>query len=185
MALKLSDLKKQMRRHSIVSERKTTVTNAFVAAIAPVDDYDPVLSANAMTLLGQGDLEHLTCVYCGKEAETWDHLFPLVRDRRPTGDGSTLGNLVPCCKNCNSLKRNNDWKKWAISMELPREMIDAIERYSEAFSRRHWTYAELRESSPALVDEYFHKLDSIVDAFATADELATQIRIEAGRIQPK
>ena len=34
----------------------------------------------------------LMCTYCGTQAETWDHLEALVRDKTWSGYGHTLGN---------------------------------------------------------------------------------------------
>jgi len=39
------------------------------------------------------------CVYCGGEQTGWDHVIPLSR-----GGAHTEGNLVPCCRPCNSSK---------------------------------------------------------------------------------
>ena len=45
-----------------------------------------------------------SCHYCGKSFSagdlTMDHIVPLSR-----GGKSTKGNIVPCCKNCNSEKK--------------------------------------------------------------------------------
>jgi len=44
------------------------------------------------------------CYYCGKkfppEELTMDHILPVVR-----GGKSSKGNVVPCCKECNSKKK--------------------------------------------------------------------------------
>ena len=39
------------------------------------------------------------CYYCGKKANTWDHIVPIARRGRPG-----YHNLVPCCRSCNSIK---------------------------------------------------------------------------------
>jgi hypothetical protein len=50
------------------------------------------------------------CVYCGRaKAQTWDHLFALVKNNEPSGYGHMYGNLMPACKECNSTKGNKDW----------------------------------------------------------------------------
>lgn len=47
-----------------------------------------------------------TCHYCGRHVGnnnlTMDHVIPLSR-----GGRSTKGNLVPCCKKCNTAKQSN------------------------------------------------------------------------------
>lgn len=54
---------------------------------------------------------NIVCVYCGiREAETWDHLYALVRNNEPSGYGHNYGNLIPSCKGCNSKKGNRDWQ---------------------------------------------------------------------------
>lgn len=50
------------------------------------------------------------CVYCGKQLETWnrkDHFIPLS-----LGGSDCLGNLVSCCKSCNSSKQDKDPYEW-------------------------------------------------------------------------
>ncbi len=46
------------------------------------------------------------CHYCGRRVGiknlTMDHVIPLSR-----GGRSTKGNLVPCCKKCNTAKHSN------------------------------------------------------------------------------
>ena len=55
------------------------------------------------------------CAYCGQEATHLDHLHPMVRDNEPTGFGTDPGNLVPCCKNCNTPKGNMAWEDFMRS----------------------------------------------------------------------
>jgi 5-methylcytosine-specific restriction protein A len=47
-----------------------------------------------------------TCHYCGRRVGiknlTMDHVIPLAR-----GGRSTKGNLVPCCKKCNTAKQSD------------------------------------------------------------------------------
>lgn len=44
-----------------------------------------------------------TCAYCGKAADTIDHIIP--RSKNGSDDES---NIVPCCKSCNSSKKGKD-----------------------------------------------------------------------------
>jgi hypothetical protein len=55
------------------------------------------------------------CAYCGGVASEWDHLRPLVKDKKPTGYISEIHNLVPSCGKCNQSKGNKEWKTWMLS----------------------------------------------------------------------
>lgn len=43
------------------------------------------------------------CAYCGKHADTIDHIVP-----RSKGGEDVADNIVPCCKSCNSSKKDKD-----------------------------------------------------------------------------
>jgi len=57
-----------------------------------------------------------TCWYCGEKVGfhnlTMDHVIPLARGGRSTKD-----NLVPCCKECNTKKKNALPIEWEEYME--------------------------------------------------------------------
>ncbi|MGE4560234.1 MAG: HNH endonuclease [Desulfobulbus sp.] len=64
-----------------------------------------------------------TCWYCGKKVGyhnlTMDHVIPLARGGRSTKD-----NLVPCCKECNTKKKNAlpiEWEEYMEEMQRRRE----------------------------------------------------------------
>ena len=56
------------------------------------------------------------CYYCGKRFEpdelTMDHIVPIIR-----GGKTTKGNIVPCCKGCNSKKKYMLPMEWEEYME--------------------------------------------------------------------
>ncbi|MCK5878429.1 MAG: HNH endonuclease [Holophagae bacterium] len=59
------------------------------------------------------------CYYCGRkfspEELTMDHLVPLTR-----GGCTTKGNVVPCCKECNSRKKYLlpiEWQEYLETMK--------------------------------------------------------------------
>lgn len=49
------------------------------------------------------------CCYCGKEITrfTQDHYIPLSKN-----GPYTKGNILPCCKSCNSSKHDSEFKEW-------------------------------------------------------------------------
>ena len=61
---------------------------------------------------------HNRCYYCGKpfpaKELTMDHIVPLSR-----GGRSIKSNLVPCCKSCNTEKKNlvpSEWESYLNSI---------------------------------------------------------------------
>ena len=56
------------------------------------------------------------CYYCGKRFRpdelTMDHIVPIIR-----GGKTTKGNIVPCCKGCNSKKKYMLPMEWEEYME--------------------------------------------------------------------
>jgi RNA polymerase subunit RPABC4/transcription elongation factor Spt4 len=127
--MKLKSIKKHLRPYSILQKRKTTVNNAFASALAPCDPYNEHKLTLAMEALGQTDLNNLRCVYCQKVAETWDHLVALVKDSELHGYGHQIGNLVPSCKACNSLKGSREWRDFlhiAIPDTAERERLEVV-----------------------------------------------------------
>ncbi len=64
-------------------------------------------------------LGHARCHYCGRSTPprelTMDHVVPIVR-----GGTSEKGNVVPCCKECNSRKRDLlplEWEEYLQGLE--------------------------------------------------------------------
>lgn len=103
----------QMPLVQTMVSRKSSITNAFVNAIIPavlptVNEIDKALENST---LGPS---RLACAYCGAGATEWDHLRPLVANRRPTGFISEISNLVPACAKCNQSKGGSDWRKWML-----------------------------------------------------------------------
>jgi len=97
-------IRSHLAPYLISSKRKTTIAHAFASALAPSDEYDEAKIEAALNALGQKNLKQLSCVYCERQAQTWDHLENLVKDGKLNGYGHQIGNLVPCCRDCNSQK---------------------------------------------------------------------------------
>ncbi len=65
----------------------------------------PVSRADLRGLMARHDG---TCAYCGvAEAKSIDHVVPVTR-----GGKNSIGNLVPCCRPCNSSKGNKLLSEW-------------------------------------------------------------------------
>ena len=107
--MKKESIKSHLAAYRIYNKRRTTINHAFASALAPYDLYDEERIDEALTLLGQDpNGGKLLCVFCQSNAETWDHLEGLVKQGALRGLGHQLGNLVPCCKRCNSEKGGKD-----------------------------------------------------------------------------
>jgi len=91
--------------------RKSSITNAFVSSLIPVIEPVDQDIVDALRILGMSP-DDVRCAYCGDKSTEWDHLRPLVVNRRPTGYISEIANLVPSCGKCNQSKGNKNWLKW-------------------------------------------------------------------------
>ncbi len=105
-----------MKRRKLLkcTDRISTITNCFVQAIIPTDKGTPAEEDEAYRILGV-DRQHMLCVYCGKDADQWDHFYSLVSRRGPSGYFDEIRNLVPCCAKCNSSKGGRKWREWMNS----------------------------------------------------------------------
>lgn len=121
--------------------RKSSITNAFVNAVIPTVAPSAEEIAEALSILGLDPLA-LHCAYCGNPASEWDHLRPLVLNRRPTGYISEIANLVPSCGKCNQSKGNKPWQTWmrSAAKHSPsgRKIADVEERCSRLESYEAW-----------------------------------------------
>ena len=177
----MADIKSHLRPYSIVQRRKTTINHAFASALAPYDQFDMERIALAMAALGQNNLDRLLCVYCADPAETWDHLVGLVKKAELNGYGHQIGNLVPCCKKCNSLKGNHDWREFLRSQiedKLKREQLEQLlSRYLQLFATEI-DLVKARAESAAEWERYTHIKQQIVNLMAEADRLADLLRLQ-------
>lgn len=96
-----------------ITGRSSSITNAFINSIIPVVEPSEDQVKEALTILDM--LGVYQCSYCGSVASEWDHLRPLVVNKKPTGYISEIHNLVPACGKCNQSKGNKDWRKWMVS----------------------------------------------------------------------
>ena len=173
--MQFRDISRHLRPYSIVANRTTTINHAFGACIASCDTFDLEKIRAAIVSLKQDPERELLCAYCGFEAETWDHVHATVEKSEFSGHGNKLGNLLPCCKECNSKKGNKYWRSYLEGMELPddvrSERLTIISSYLEAY--------DAEDIVPRHLPEYqeLQKLKAEVLAiFEKADTLARVIR---------
>ncbi len=132
-----------------------------------------------MKFLGQDPDRALFCVYCGREADTWDHLVGLVRNKQLCGYGHQLGNLVPCCKVCNSRKGSKDWGRF-----LDEQVGDKEERRKKKVLLKSYLarFAKpldldlVRRAMPEEWGTYASLKDKMIRLMADADRIASKIR---------
>jgi len=173
--------------------RTGTVQGAFWKAVSPHDEFDDEQLAKHLATFLREDIDP-QCVYCGGEANEWDHLMPSrERDaaqskrKKFTGFGSLLSNLVPACGKCNHSKGSKRWREWLKGesaharrargrpghKERVRQLA-ALERRA----RRDYR-APPEETATPLWIEYEKVLKSIADKLRRADKLAASIRAAA------
>jgi hypothetical protein len=173
--MKYSDIKRHLAPYSIHGRRKTTINHAFASSIAPCDVYSDALARAAVVKLGQDPNAHLECVFCGREAETWDHVFATVKDSEFSGAGHRLGNLLPCCKHCNSKKGNKDWATYIDGLAMPDSDKARRKQGISSYLAEYYRKDEL----PSDLPEYGELLtlrDQIIRIMQDADALAKSIR---------
>lgn len=95
-----------------VGGRTSSMTNAFYNGILPVVKHSKEEEKKLKALLNYDDTKGWQCIYCGKPANTFDHLNSLIKDKQPTGYFSEPGNLVPSCNSCNSSKGKKHWQEF-------------------------------------------------------------------------
>lgn len=173
--MRYTDIKRHLIPYSIHKRRKTTVNHAFAAAIAPCDDFVETRIRESIQVLGQNPDRELTCVYCDEPAQTWDHVHATVKDSCFSGAGHRVGNLLPCCKPCNSSKGNRSWEMFIQAREPSGpsrdERIARIRGYLETFFKT--------DPIPNGVPEYERLLeirDEVLRLMREADGVAEVIR---------
>lgn len=97
-----------------ITGRSSSITNAFINSIIPIVPPTDEDVRNAFALLFMTP-QSFQCAYCGGFASEWDHLRPLVKNKKPTGFISEIHNLVPSCGKCNQSKGNKEWSVWMLS----------------------------------------------------------------------
>ena len=150
---------------SIRTNRSGMVRSAMARALAPYDEHDATKYNLMIKLLEQSD-DDLRCVYCDEKASEWDHLEPVLKNKKPTGYGHTFGNLVPSCGACNKAKGAKDWK------------VILRKKAGETAVERHRVVANLVKAFPQRISDLPYKweqleavCDQVLALFSQADEI--------------
>ncbi|SHJ40830.1 HNH endonuclease [Hymenobacter daecheongensis DSM 21074] len=176
--MKKQSIKSHLKDYSIYQKRWTTINHAFAAALSAADEYNEQSIEEALKILGQDPSGDLTCVYCDKPAETWDHVSSTVSKGEFSGIGHQIGNLVPCCKACNSSKGSKTWTAYIQSCNLDQatkqQKLIMIARYiSQGVVN---TREIIDEHCSREVTELSAIKSKIYDLMKKADEISTAVR---------
>jgi hypothetical protein len=173
--------------------RKSSITNAFVSAIIPTIPPSLGEIEQALTILGMEPTD-VRCAYCGDKATEWDHLRPLVLNRRPTGFISEIHNLVPSCGKCNQSKGNKPWRKWMLSKAkhspTGRGVPDIAGRIAKLEAYEAWR-SPTKVNFEAIVgirewESYWKLCDDVISELRKCQEVADSVQTRiAQAIHPK
>ena len=174
--VKKEDIKRHLKTYSIYNKRRTTINHAFASAIAPSDDFNEEKMNEALKFLGQNPNEDLKCVFCNKYAETWDHLVGLVKNGELRGYGHQIGNLVPCCKQCNSKKGSKEFDSFINESYFDKkELIELLSLYQTKFAKEI-NLDLLKERNPDDYNAFLKIKQEVFNLMGKADALAEKLR---------
>lgn len=167
-----------------ITGRSSSITNSFVNGIIPVVQPNASEIREVLEILGMTDL--VSCAYCGDKNTEWDHLRPLVVDKRPTGFISEIDNLVPSCGKCNQSKGNKDWHIWILSdaklSPKTRKVPDLEQRVQRLEAFESWgnpTKVDFTEAvSPELWKQHWDNHSALIEKMIEAERTAALIRNE-------
>lgn len=173
----------KFRRPLSIMSRTSSITNCFVQAIIPSIEPTVEEITEALSILGM-TVDKMTCAYCGSGTTDWDHLRPLVKNKRPTGYITEIRNLVPACGPCNQSKGASDWNSWmkgtARGSPRTRAILDLDDRQERLRRFEAWGNVKALPLSE-LADEgswskHWSNLDIVLGAMKTAQTHAEHLR---------
>ena len=174
--MKIKSIKRHLQEYSIFGKRGTTINHAFASAIAPCDIWDEKVISEAIKVLKQNPENDLICVYCGEFAETWDHVFGLVKNFKFSGYGHVVGNLVPCCKQCNSQKGNKKWFDFINTKPNSSKRVKILEDYFKKYPPSTTDYSNIENICLNELNQLENIKEKIFKLMKEADIVATKIR---------
>jgi 5-methylcytosine-specific restriction endonuclease McrA len=168
-----------------ITGRSSSITNAFINSIIPVVSPRTEDVQQALEILGM-TTDTYQCAYCGSVASEWDHLRPLVKDKKPTGYISEIHNLVPSCGKCNQSKGNKEWKTWMLSTaklspttrgikDIP-ERVQRLEAYENLKAPTKMDFAAI--AGQEVWAQHQDNLERVQSLMRESQELAAKINTE-------
>ena len=118
-------------------------------------------------------------------ATEWDHLRPIVKDKRPTGQISNIYNLVPSCGKCNQSKGNSDWSRWIVNSKAKkspqsRGIKDLNKKIARLSAYERWGSVQALELEKFvgknLWDQHWENLENLHEMMRKSQQLAEKIR---------
>ncbi len=172
----------QMPTPMKITGRSSSITNAFINSIIPVVTPTEAQVEKALSILGMTK-ETFQCAYCGNTASEWDHLRPLVKDKKPTGYISEIHNLVPSCGKCNQSKGNKEWRIWiqssAPQSPATRGVANVRERIARLEAYENWGTPTKMDFGKVVGQElwgqHWENWQRVQDLLRESQELATRI----------
>ena len=170
-----------------LKDRTSSITNAKINGIIPCIQPTEEEIKEALKCLEQDPNAETLCVYCGNKSTEWDHLNPLIKNKKHTGFITEINNLVPSCSTCNSSKGNSNWKDWllyskgektprarGVSESSIQHSITIIEKYQK-------THKPLRIDLEKIVGptqwkEYEDSMKNVFDAIEKAQNAANKFK---------
>lgn len=171
-----------------ITQRTTSVTNSFVQAVIPWVVPSAYERDEALAILGM-TVETVSCAYCGGAASDWDHLRPLVRNKRPTGYISDFKNMVPACGRCNQSKGAQEWRVWIEGTAAGSPKTRAIQQLDErvAALNRFEAWGQVKPlaldqlADTSLWETHWGNLAALELALKKAQEHAAVLQAEVSR----
>jgi len=167
-----------------ISGRSSSITNAFINSIIPVVPPNEEQVKEALTILGM--LDSFQCSYCGGIASEWDHLRPLVLNKKPTGYISEIHNLVPSCGKCNQSEGNKEWRRWMLSdaslspqtRKIPDidERIERLEKYENWYTPTNMNFELIAGSE--MWDRHWKNWERVQELMRESQLIAEEINMK-------
>lgn len=173
-----------------ITGRSSSITNAFINSIIPIIVPTEQQVQKALRVLGM-DKETFQCSYCGATASEWDHLRPLVMNKKPTGYISEIHNLVPSCGKCNQSKGNKAWRTWMFSdaklSPKSRGVPNLEQRAARLEAYENWEAPTVVDFEAIVGEEKWNQhwanWENVQESMRKAQALANEINREVARAQ--